>query len=59
MLRDNALKFYRDQAYDIPQKPIENINFANVNWPLSRENTGWVAFGEVLVFMLLCNACFQ
>ena len=24
MLRDNALKFDRDQAYDIPQKPFEN-----------------------------------
>ena len=24
MLRHNALKFYRDQAYDIFQKPIEN-----------------------------------
>ena len=22
MFRDNALKFYRDQAYEIPQKPI-------------------------------------
>ena len=31
MLRDNALKFYRDQAYDIPQKPIENGQFINKN----------------------------
>ena len=27
MLGDNALKFYRDQAYDIPQKPIENAQY--------------------------------
>ena len=30
-LRDNALKFYRDQAYDIPQKPIENGQYMNNN----------------------------
>ena len=29
MLRENALKFYRDQAYDIPQKPIENGQYKN------------------------------
>ena len=31
MLRDNALKFYRDQVYDIPQKPIENGQYINKN----------------------------
>ena len=31
MLRDNALKFYRGQAYDIPQKPIENGQYMNQN----------------------------
>ena len=31
MLRDNALKFYRDQVYDIPQKPIENGQYQNKN----------------------------
>ena len=31
MLRDNALKFYRDQAYDIPQKLIENGQYMNEN----------------------------
>ena len=31
MLRDNALKFYRDQAYNIPQKPIENGQYMNKN----------------------------
>ena len=29
MLLDNALKFYRGQAYDIPQKPIENGQYIN------------------------------
>ena len=29
MLRDNTLKFYRDQAYDIPQKPIANGQYIN------------------------------
>ena len=29
MLRDNALQFYRDQAYDIPQEPIENGQHIN------------------------------
>ena len=29
MLQDNALK--RDQAYDIPQKPIENGQYINKN----------------------------
>ena len=29
MLQDNALKFYRDQAYDIPQKPIDNGQYMN------------------------------
>ena len=31
MLRDNALKFYMDQAYDISQKPIENGQYMNNN----------------------------
>ena len=31
MLRDNALKIYRDQAYDIPQKPIENGQYMTKN----------------------------
>ena len=31
MLRDNALEFYRDQSYDIPQKPIENRQYVNKN----------------------------
>ena len=31
MLQDNALKFDRDQAYDIPQKPIENGKYINNN----------------------------
>ena len=31
MLRDNALKFYRDQAYDIHQKLIENGQYMNKN----------------------------
>ena len=31
MLRDNALKYYRDQAYVIPQKPIENGQYKNKN----------------------------
>ena len=31
MLRDHALKFYRDQAYDIPQNPIENGQYMNNN----------------------------
>ena len=31
MLRDNPLKFYRNQAYDIPQKPIENGQYMNKN----------------------------
>ena len=31
MLRDNALKFYRDQTYVIPQKPIENGQYMNQN----------------------------
>ena len=31
MLQDNALKFYRDQAFVIPQKPIENGQFINKN----------------------------
>ena len=31
MLRDNALKFYRDQAYGIHQKPIENGQYMNNN----------------------------
>ena len=31
MLQDNALKFYRDQAYVIPQKPIENGQYINKN----------------------------
>ena len=30
MLRDNALKFYRDQAYDIHQKPIENWQYMSL-----------------------------
>ena len=30
MLRDIALKFYKDQAYGIPQKPIENGQ--HINW---------------------------
>ena len=31
MFRDNALKFYRDQDYDIPQKPVENGQYINKN----------------------------
>ena len=31
MLRDNALTFYRDQAYDIHQKPMENGQYMNEN----------------------------
>ena len=31
MLRDNALKFHRDQVYVIPQKPIENGQYINKN----------------------------
>ena len=31
MLRDNAIKSYRGQAYDIPQKPIENGQYINKN----------------------------
>ena len=31
MLHDNALKFYSDQAYDIPHKPIENRQYINKN----------------------------
>ena len=31
MRRDNALKVYRDQAYDIPQMPIENGQYINEN----------------------------
>ena len=31
MLQDNALKFYRDQAYGISQKPIENGQYKNKN----------------------------
>ena len=31
MLRDNALKIYRDQAYDITQTPIENSQYINKN----------------------------
>ena len=31
MLRDNALTFYRDQDYDIPQKPVENRQYINTN----------------------------
>ena len=29
--------------------PLWSHDLANVNWPLSCLNTGWVAFGEVLV----------
>ena len=31
MLRDNALKFHRDQVYVIPPKPIENGQYINQN----------------------------
>ena len=31
MLQDNALKFYMDQAYDIPKRPIENGQYMNNN----------------------------
>ena len=31
MLQDNAFKFDMDQAYDIPQKPIENGHYINKN----------------------------
>ena len=31
MLRDNALKFYRDEGYDIPQEPFENRQYMNEN----------------------------
>ena len=36
MLRDNALKFYRDQAYDILQKPIENGQYINTSGAVGR-----------------------
>ena len=31
MLQENALKFDRDHAYIIPQKPIENGQYMNKN----------------------------
>ena len=31
MLLDNGLKFYMNQAYDIPQKPIKNGQYTNKN----------------------------
>ena len=31
MLRDNALKFYRDQAFDIPQMHIDIGQYMNIN----------------------------
>ena len=32
MLQDHALKFYRDQAYVIPQKLFENGQYINKNY---------------------------
>ena len=39
MLRDNALKFYSDHAYIIPQKPFENRQYMNKNG--SSPNCKW------------------
>ena len=44
MLRDNALKFYRDQAYVIRQKPIEKGKYMNQN--------GFLKIREILITLI-------
>ena len=52
MLRDSALKFYRDQAYVIPHKPIENGQGMNKNGHFENSrNSGWRPPRETTCFI--------
>ena len=53
MLQDSALKFDRDQAYGISQKPFENGQYKNKNGLLAAilkisENSYYVNRGHML-----------
>ena len=54
MLQDNALKFYMDQAYDIPQKPIENGQYINENGLLA----AILKIGKILITSIEAT-CFK
>ena len=54
MLRDNVLKFDRDQAYDIPQKPIENGQYIIINGLLD----AILKFHEILITLIEAT-CFH
>ena len=44
MLRDNALKFYSDDAFIIPHKPIENGQYINNNRSITFEPCGFTTY---------------